>query len=72
MYLRRTLIPIMLTAGVMLPALGGLWFTTDTTSPFRRSGEWVPFTLIGVGVLLLAVGLANAFHVRHQLRAQGR
>jgi uncharacterized membrane protein YidH (DUF202 family) len=72
MYLRRTLIPIMLTAGVMLPTLGGLWFTTDTTSAFRGTGEWVPFTLIGVGVLLLVLGLVNAFHVRHQLQTQSR
>src|SRR5262245_3163132 len=49
MFLRRTLVPIMLTAGLMLPTLGALWFMTDTTSPFRRAGEWVPFVLIGAG-----------------------
>jgi hypothetical protein len=70
MFLRRTLIPIMLTAGVMLPALGGLWFLTDTTSPFRRAGEWVPITLMATGVMLLVTGLLNALHVKHLLAAQ--
>jgi hypothetical protein len=72
MFLRRTLIPIMLTAGLMLPTLGALWFMTDTTSPFRRVGDWVPFVLIGAGVMLLLLGLVNALHVRHLLQAQRR
>jgi len=70
MFLRRTLIPIMLTAGLMLITLGALWFMTDTTSPFRRPGEWVPFVLIAAGVMLLLLGLVNALHVRHLLQAR--
>src|SRR5262245_41296130 len=72
MFLRRTLIPIMLTAGIMFPTLGLLWFTTDTTSPFRRAGDWVPFTLIGAGMVLLLLGLVNALHVKHLMQAARR
>jgi hypothetical protein len=62
----------MLTAGVMLPVLGALWFTTDSTSPYRRAGEWVPFTLIAVGVVVLLLGILNVLHVRAQLRSHQR
>ncbi|HEY7087512.1 MAG TPA: hypothetical protein VH518_05440 [Tepidisphaeraceae bacterium] len=68
MRLRRTLIPILLTSGVMLPTLGILWFMTDEESPFRRVGMGVPVTLIVVGAVLLLLGLVNAFQVKHQLQ----
>jgi hypothetical protein len=72
LFLRRTLIPILLTAGVMLPVLGGLWFTTEIDSPFRDAGIWVPCTLIIVGIALLALGLLNAIHVKDRLEATKR
>ncbi|HWP41156.1 MAG TPA: hypothetical protein VNL70_09540 [Tepidisphaeraceae bacterium] len=66
----RTLIPILLTGGVMLAVLGGLWFTTEPDSPFRNSGIWLPWTLIGTGLVLFVVGLLNALHVRHLMQQQ--
>jgi hypothetical protein len=38
--LKRTLIPILLSGGIMLVVIGGLWFTTEADSPFRDSGIW--------------------------------
>jgi hypothetical protein len=70
MPVRRTLIPIMLTGGLILLSLGGLWFTTDTTSPFRKPGDWVPYCLFGVGVVLLGMGFVNALQVRHELKSR--
>lgn len=67
--MRRTLIPILLTNGVLLPALGAMWFATDVDSPFRRTGAWLPIMLIAVGVLLLVFGVLNALFVRHELAA---
>jgi hypothetical protein len=66
--LRRTLIPILLTSGLMLPALGIMWFMTGEESPFRKPGLGMPVTLITVGVVLLILGLVNALYVKHQLQ----
>jgi hypothetical protein len=65
---RRTVVPILITNGVMLPTLGGLWFLTDEDSPFRIPGIALPIALIAVGIILLALGLANAMALRHLLR----
>jgi hypothetical protein len=65
---RRTVVPILLTNGVLLPVLGGLWFLTEEDSPFRIPGIALPIALIVVGLLLLTLGLANALALRHLLR----
>ena len=67
--MRRTVVPILLTNGVMLPVLGALWFATEDDSPFRIPGIALPISLIGVGLVLLALGIANALALRHLLRA---
>ncbi len=66
--LRRTLIPILLTNGVMLPVLGAAWFALGEDSRFRVVGPAVPITLIVVGVVLLGLGLLNVLQVRSQVR----
>lgn len=68
--LRRTLIPILLTAGLILPTLATLWFTTEEESPFRRPGVGLPITFVIVGVLLLGTAVVNMLQVKHQMAAQ--
>jgi RsiW-degrading membrane proteinase PrsW (M82 family) len=68
LHTRRTLVPILLTLGIMLPALGGLWFCTDGDSPFRALSLWVPIALIFFGFLLLAVAMVNVFYLAHALK----
>jgi len=68
--LKRTLIPVLLSGGVMLAVLGCLWFMTEPDSPFRDSGIWLPWTLLGTGLGLFVVGLLNALQVRHLLKQQ--
>jgi hypothetical protein len=67
--MRRTVVPILLTNGLMLQVLGAMWFATDDDSPFRIPGIALPISLIAIGVVLLALGIANALALRHLLRA---
>ena len=67
---RRTMIPVLLTCGVMLPALAAMWFGLDDDSPLKFGGEkWLPITLIGVGSVMLALAVIDMLQVRHMLRA---
>jgi hypothetical protein len=60
---RRTIVPILLTLGVMLPALGGLWFVTDEDSPFRALSVYVPVSLILFGLVLLVAAILNVLYL---------
>src|SRR4051812_21694136 len=50
---RRTLIPILLTCGVLMPAVGSLKWLRGPESPFATWPIWAPLALIACGVLLL-------------------
>ena len=64
------MIPVLLTCGVLLGTLGGLWFTLDPDAPLRASrGAWLPATLIAIAAVLLALAAINMAQVRHLLRA---
>lgn len=67
---RRTLVPILLTLGVLLPALGGFWFFTDDDSPFKLLHIAVPVGLIFLGALMFVLGIFNAMHLGHLLKAK--
>jgi hypothetical protein len=71
MFLRRTMVPILLSGGVGLPLLGGLWFKTGADSPFRMMGMGLPITLIVIGILFLVVGILNVLQLRSELREPG-
>jgi len=65
---RRTIVPILLTLGVMLPILGGLWFVTDEDSPFRALSIFVPIGLIVAGLIVLVVALLNVSYLSKSLK----
>lgn len=66
---RQTIIPPLLTGGVMLLILGILPFVTPADSPFgaMRSRAWIAFFFMAVGVLLLIVAGFNMMAVKQQL-----
>jgi hypothetical protein len=66
LFYRRTIIPILLTCGVMLPSIG-LWSMLDHNAPLAEIGTGVEVLLIVVGAVLFVLGMLNAFHVRHIL-----
>ncbi|HVT88648.1 MAG TPA: hypothetical protein VHD56_07350 [Tepidisphaeraceae bacterium] len=62
--IRLTVLPFLLTYGVVLPTLGFLWFWTEDDSPFRAAGIVLPLGLIGFGLVLLGTGILNVMHFR--------
>ncbi len=63
---RRTLIPILLTGGVLLISLGS-WSQLDRAGMLGGLGTGVGVLLISLGVVLLGVGVLNMLHVKHIL-----
>ena len=65
---QRTAIPILLTCGILLPAIGALKWLAPRDSVFAQWDIWMPLALGQVGVLLLIVAVINMLHVRQALR----
>lgn len=61
---RRTLIPILLTFGVALPATGIWWFTLGPESPIKVLGLFFPITLMVLGAMLLLLAIVNMAQVK--------
>ena len=68
---RRTMIPILLTCGLIFPTLAALWFATGPEHVVRRTGMWLPVTLVVLGAVFLLLAVINMIQVRH-LIAQRR
>jgi hypothetical protein len=64
---RRTLFPILLTRGVMLPAMGAVPFVVSADSPFAAVQPSVAITVMAVGGVLLLLAVVNMLQVRHEL-----
>jgi hypothetical protein len=67
---QRTAIPILLTCGVLLPAIGSLKWLAGADSVFAHWDIVLPIVLAVAGVLLLVVAVINMLHVRDALRRQ--
>lgn len=66
LFLRQTIIPIMLTCGVLLASIG-LWSMLDHNAPLAAVGTPVEILLIVVGLVLLGLGILNALQVKQIL-----
>jgi hypothetical protein len=67
---KQTLIPILLTMGVMLPALGGYCLALGDESPLVNA-VWIPWALVGIGAVMLVFAGLTMLQVKHQLGQQG-
>ena len=65
---RRTLIPILLTCGVVMPAIGALKWLRGAESPFSVWPIWAPLALIGFGIVLLSLAIVNMMQVRQLMQ----
>ena len=65
---RRTLIPILLTFGVALPATGIWWFTRDSESPIKVLGIFFPITMMVLGAVLLLLAAMNMAQVKRLMQ----
>jgi hypothetical protein len=67
---RRTLIPVLLTLGLLMPALGGAWFVlVPDDSIFKLFRRTIPTVLLAVGPVLLILAIVNMIQVRAMIRA---
>ena len=69
---RQTLIPVLLTLGVMLPVVGSLKWLSSPESPFRTWDTTAVLLLIAVGVVALLMAGVNMIQVRQLLRQRER
>jgi hypothetical protein len=69
---RRTLIPILLTCGVLMPIVGSLKWLRGVDSPFAAWSIWPPIALSACGLVLLTLAAANMIQVRKSLPRGGR
>ena len=65
---RRTLIPILLTCGVLLPAVGSLKWVRGPDSPFASWPVWAPVVLALCGLVLLTLAVGNMVQVKHMMQ----
>ena len=69
---KRTLIPILLTLGLLLPAIASLKWLMPPDSPFAAWQPRYAFIVIAAGPFLLLVAALNIISVRHQIRQRDR
>ena len=69
---RRTLIPVLLTLGVMLPVVASLKWWSSPESPFRTWSTTPVLLLIAVGLVSLLMAVVNMIQVRDLLRQRRR
>jgi hypothetical protein len=65
---RRTLIPILLTLGVLLPVIGSLRWITGPDLPFVTIARWVAIAMLIAGPILLLAAILNMVQVKRALR----
>jgi hypothetical protein len=65
--LKPTLIPILLTSGLLLIVFGSLKFVLGPDSPYSNLPSWVTAMMFGMGALVLAFGVFTMLQVREQL-----
>jgi hypothetical protein len=63
---KQTIIPVMLTQGVLLPGIAVYVLALGDESPLVGNA-WIPFTLLGIGLLMLLFAGLTMLQVRHQL-----
>ena len=71
-FFRRTMIPMLLTCGLMLPALAALWFATEDDHVVRGTGIWLPVTFIVLGAIFLLLAVVNMAQVKHMMGSRNR
>ena len=64
---KQTMIPILLTTGLLLLAFGVLRFILGPDSPYANLPGWLSGVAIGAGVLLLGVAVMTMLQVKAEL-----
>ena len=65
--LKQTLVPILLTSGLMLCVMGSLKFFLGEESPYSALPTWVIGMMYGLGGVLLILAMFTMLQVKDQL-----
>lgn len=69
---KRTIIPILLTLGVLCLVLGLMGFFVSPVSPYAKLAErWFSVPMVLVGLVTLGFGILTMFQVRSELSRRG-
>ena len=63
---KQTLIPILLSQGVLLPLIATYLLVLGEESPLAGHA-WIPLSLLGIGLVLLLFAVITMLQVRNQL-----
>ncbi len=66
---RQTIIPVLLTMGVLVAAFGALHYLVSRDAPLAVLPGWLALLLIASGLFLLGLGVMNMLQVRGELAA---
>jgi hypothetical protein len=67
---RRTMIPILLTCGVLMLGFASLKFVSGSESSLSVLPIWVPVLLVLAGAIVLALAVVNILTVKNQLSSK--
>ena len=65
--IKQTMVPILMTVGVLLIIFGTLKFMLGPDSPYASLPTWLVGTVFGAGFLLIGLGVLTAFQVKAEL-----
>jgi hypothetical protein len=68
---KRTLIPILLTTGLLLIVFGALRFVMGPDSPYAKMPNWLTALVSVSGLILLAGAVFTMLQVQHELDRRG-
>jgi hypothetical protein len=67
---RRTSIPVLLTMGVLMLAVVGARFVIDKDAPLASLGTFTSVSLVVMGLVLIALAVANMLQVKKELETR--
>lgn len=68
LFLRQTLIPVLLTLGLILPGVVALGFLSEPTSPYSvLKQRWFAIPFLGIGLVMLGLAIVTMLQVKHEL-----
>jgi hypothetical protein len=68
---KRTLIPVLLTTGLLLLLFGALRFVMGPDSPYAKMPNWLTALVAVAGLVMLAGAVFTMFLVQHELERSG-
>ena len=70
--MKQTIVPILLTIGVLMLVFGTLHFVLGPDSPYASIPTWTVAAVYGTGVVLIGLGVFTAFQIKAELEQMAK